>query len=64
VRIYALPSSKVDLQKAYDFLKKNDKKGEWFLHSSHKILLNESRTKTMRATNLSLKEIIGVLKKG
>jgi len=64
VRIYALPSSKVDLQKDYDFLKAKDKGGEWFLHSSHKILLNESRTKPMKPTKLSLEEIIEVLKKG
>ncbi|MCJ7804955.1 hypothetical protein MUP35_04480 [Patescibacteria group bacterium] len=61
VRIYALPDSKVDLQKAYDFLKEKDKEGEWFLHSSHKILLNESRTKPMKPTKLSLKEIMEVL---
>jgi hypothetical protein len=64
VRIYALPTSKVDLQKPYDWLKKNDKEGEWFLHSSHKVLLNESRTKPMKPTKLSLKEMIEVLKKG
>ncbi len=63
IRIYALPTSKVDLQKAYDWLKKNDKEGEWFLHSSHKVLLNESRTKPMKPTKLSLSEIIEILKK-
>lgn len=63
VRIYALPDSRVDFQKAYEWLKKNDKQGEWFLHSSHKILLNESRTKPMKPTKLSLKQIIEVLQK-
>ncbi|MBM3205540.1 hypothetical protein FJZ41_01665 [Candidatus Shapirobacteria bacterium] len=64
VRIYALPSSKVDLEKAYDWLKKNDSQGEWFLHSSHKILLNESRTKPMKPTKLSLEKIMEILKNG
>lgn len=64
VRIYALPSSKVDFQKAYDFLKANDKEGEWFLHSSHKILLNESRTKPMKPTKLSLEKIMEILSNG
>ncbi len=63
IRIYALPTSKVDLQKAYDFLKENDKQGEWFLHSSHKILLNESRTKPMKPTKLSLEKMIEILEK-
>jgi len=62
VRIYALPNSRVDFQKAYDWLKKNDQIGEWFLHSSHKILLNESRTKPMKPTQLSLSEIVEILK--
>jgi len=61
IRIYALPSSKVDLQRAYDWLKKNDKEGEWFLHSSHKILLNESRTKPMKPTKISLEKIMEIL---
>ena len=64
VRIYALPDSKADLQKTYDWLKENDKEGEWFLHSSHKLLLNESRTKPMKPTKLSLDQIVEVLKNG
>jgi len=62
VRIYARPDSKVDLQKAYDWLKENDQQGEWFLHASHKLLLNESRTKPMKPTKLSLEQIMEVLK--
>ena len=64
VRIYALPDSKADLQKTYNWLKENDKEGEWFLHSSHKLLLNESRTKPMKPTKLSLDQIMEVLKNG
>lgn len=64
VRIYALPDSKADLQKTYNWLKENDKEGEWFLHSSHKLLLNESRTKPMKPTKLSLDQIVEVLKNG
>lgn len=62
VRIYASPVSKVNLQKTYDVIKDKDKEGEWFLHSSGKILLNESRTKGMKPTKLSLEEIIEILK--
>lgn len=62
VRIYASPVSKVNLKKAYEVIKKKDKEGEWFLHSSGKILLNESRTKGMKPTILSLEEIINILK--
>jgi len=62
IRIYASPISKVNLQKTYDLLKLKDKEGEWFLHSSGKILLNESRTKEMKPTKLSLEEIIEILK--
>jgi hypothetical protein len=64
IRIYALPDSKVDLQKTYDWLKENDSEGEWFLHSSHKLLLNESRVKPMMPTKLSLEQIMEVLKNG
>ncbi len=62
VRIYAHHNSGVNLQKAYDLLKIKDKEGEWFLHSSGKILLNESRTKGMKPTKLGLEEIIEILK--
>ena len=64
VRIYAHPDSKVDLEKAYNWLKKNDSEGEWFLHSSRKLLLNESRVKPMKPTKISLEKIMEVLKGG
>ncbi|MCX6725765.1 MAG: hypothetical protein NT052_00395 [Candidatus Shapirobacteria bacterium] len=64
IRIYASPVSKVNLQKAYETLKEKDKEGEWFLHSSGKILLNESRTREMKPTKITLKEIMEVLKLG
>jgi hypothetical protein len=64
VRIYARPDSKVDLTKTYDWLKENDKDGEWFLHSSYRLLLNESRTKPMKPTKLSLQKIMEILKNG
>ena len=63
VRIYARYDSEVDLKSAFDKLKEMDKNSDWFLHSSGKILLNESRTKKMKPTKLSLKQVVEVLKK-
>jgi len=63
VRIHAQPSSKVDLTKIYNKVKKLDPKSDWFLHSSKKMLLNMASVAKMRPTKLSLEEIIEILKK-
>lgn len=64
VRIYARYDSDVNLKKAYQKLKEMDKKSDWFLHASSKLLLNGSRVKEMRPTKLSLEKVIEVLKNG
>ena len=63
VRIHAQPGSKVDLTKAYNEVRKLDPQSDWFLHSSKKLLLNNSSVAQMKPTRLTLKEIIEVLKK-
>lgn len=63
VRIYARPDSQVDLTEAYNKFRKMDPESEWFLHATKRLLLNESRSRKMKPTKLSLEEIIGVLKK-
>lgn len=64
VRIKGLPNSKVDLEDAYIKLKKKDPEATWYLHASHKMLLNGSMKNPMtKPTNLTLREIIDVLKK-
>ncbi|HSX40225.1 MAG TPA: DHH family phosphoesterase [Candidatus Saccharimonadales bacterium] len=67
VRIKARPSSgeekAIDLTLAYEKLKKIDPDATWFLHVSKKMLLNGSvKNPKMKATKLSLKELIEVLK--
>jgi len=73
VRIKALPEEKqetrskkqgVDLTLIYEQLKKIDPDATWFLHVSKKMLLNGSpKNPKMRATKLSLSEIIKVLER-
>ena len=64
VRIYARPDSQVDLSSLLDQIKKVDKTGDWFLHASKKLLLNQSSTNpTMKPTSLSLEKIISFLKR-
>ena len=64
VRVKALPNSKVDLTQYYNKLKKLDPEATWYLHVSHKMLLNGSmKNPQSRPTKLTLKEIIEVLKK-
>lgn len=63
VRIKARPDSGIDLTLAYEKLKKMDSQATWFLHISKKMLLNGTvKNPKMRATKLSLREIIEVLK--
>ena len=64
VRIKALPESPVDLTPYYNTYKKLDPEATWFLHASKKMLLNGSmKNPETRATKLTLREIIEVLKK-
>lgn len=62
VRIYARWDSAVDLETACRKFKKMDPKADWFLHASHKLLLNMASSKAMKPTGLSLKQLIAVLK--
>lgn len=63
IRIKALPESKVDLKMCYNTFKKKDPDATWFLHASHKMLLNGSiKNPESKPTKLTLREIIEVLK--
>jgi len=54
----------IDLTLAYEKLRKMDPDATWFLHVSKKMLLNGTvKNPTMKATTLSLEQIIEVLKK-
>ena len=61
VRIYARHDSRVDLTRAYNKFKEMDPSSDWFLHATKKLLLNESNSKAMRPTKLSLEQIMAVL---
>lgn len=64
VRIKALPESKVDLSASFVRLKKLDKEATWFLHAGKKMILNGSiKNPESRATKLTLREVVDVLKK-
>lgn len=67
VRIKAIPTTgkiNIDLTSAYKALKKMDPNATWYLHVSRKMLLNGSvKNPKMRASKLTVKEIIGVLEK-
>lgn len=67
VRIKAVPSTdklKIDLTAVYEKLKKLDPDATWYLHISKKMLLNGSvKNPKMRASKLSLEQIIRVLEK-
>ena len=55
-------NTEIDLMLAYEKLKKMDPEATWFLHVSKKMLLNgTTKNPKMKATTLSLKEIIKVL---
>jgi len=64
VRIYARPDSQVDLSSLADQIKEVDETGDWFLHASKKLLLNQSSTNPgMKPTSLSLEKMISFLKR-
>lgn len=63
VRIKAHPGSGIDLALLYEALKQKDSEATWFLHASHKMLLNGStKNPTMRSSTLSLSDIIDIVK--
>lgn len=63
MRIYARPDSTVDLTKAYNRLKEADPRGDWFLHASKRLLLNQSSVNPrMRPTKLDITKLIQILK--
>lgn len=63
VRIKARPDSGIDLTNSYEQLKKMDPQATWFLHASHKMLLNGSvKNPKMKPSTLTLSAIISVLK--
>ena len=64
VRIKANPGSKVDLKTTYNKLRKKDRDATWYLHPSRKMILNGSmKNPETKATNLTLREIIEILRK-
>jgi hypothetical protein len=65
VRIKATPRNpKIDLTNTYEQLKKMDPDATWFLHVSKKMLLNgTTKNPNMVPSKLTLRAIIGVLKK-
>ncbi|MFH1840596.1 MAG: chromate resistance protein ChrB domain-containing protein [Candidatus Shapirobacteria bacterium] len=63
VRMAARPDSKVDLAPVLTLIKKADPDSDWYLHPSHKLLLNHtSLNPAFRPTRLSLEEIIAIIR--
>jgi len=63
IRIKAHPSKNIDLTKTYQAIKKVDRKGDWFLHISKRMLLNGSaKNPCLKPSPLSLQKIIAILK--
>ena len=63
LRVKARPGSGVDLTPIYNQLKKSDKEATWFFHVSKLMILNGShKNPKMKATTLSLVEVIEIIK--
>ena len=63
VRIKAQPQSGVDFTSCYNRYKRKDPDATWYLHPGRKMILNGSmKNPATRATKLTLREIIKVLK--
>jgi hypothetical protein len=63
LRIKALPKAEIDLSNAYEKFRQLDPEATWFLHASHKMILNgSSKNPDMRPSKLTIPEIIEVLK--
>lgn len=64
VRIKALPESSADLTKVYNRIRKLDPQATWYLHASKRMVLNgSSKNPDSRATKLTLREVVDVLKR-
>lgn len=64
VRITGSNTHKVDLTGAYEMICQKDKVGDWFLHASKVLLRNgSSRNPNMRATKMSIDEVVKILEK-
>ncbi len=63
VSIKCQPREDLDLNQAYEALKKADSKADWFFHSSRHIILNGSRhNPKVKQSSLELTELIEILK--
>ena len=63
VRIKTLPGKKYDLSPVYIKILKADKKGTWFLHVSHNMLLNSSsKNPNFVPSPLTVKKLIEIIK--
>lgn len=63
VRIKGRPDKKINLTKLYQVLKKHDQQANWYLHKSRRMILNGSaKNPSMKPTNLSLEEIVKIIK--
>jgi hypothetical protein len=63
VRIKAAPLPEIDLTPVYEKILKLDKEGSWYFHPGKHMLLNGSRKNLgQKATQLSLKQVIEILK--
>lgn len=64
VKIGARPDVKIDLDKIYQSLKSEDSQADWFFHSSGKLVLNgSSKNPNMKASSLSLTQLMEIVKK-
>ena len=64
VRITGNNMHNVDLTKAYNEIVGKDKVGNWFLHASKVLLRNGStRNPTMKATKMTVEEVVKILEK-
>ena len=64
VRVTGSSFKKVDLTKAYEVFVKKDPQATWFLHSSKVLLRNgSSRNPKMKASRLTIEEVVEILKR-
>lgn len=64
IRVTGSNAKNVDLTKAYDVSRERDSEATWFLHASKVLLRNGStRNPTMKASKLTLEEMVKILEK-
>ena len=64
IRITASNKFNVDLTSAYEMAKEKDPQATWFLHASKVLLRNGSnRNPTMKASKLTIDEMVEILEK-